>query len=109
MPPPPLPNEEGKETTIWHRAHHAETVAETETAANFWVGLIGIPPPESRRTDGQTDTPRIHLDRHDFTMTEETPNKISISSTLPSRTIQVVSKDGMRELYASVSPLPPLG
>ena len=37
-------------------------------------------------TDGQTDTPRIHLDRHDFTMTEETPNKISISGTLPSRT-----------------------
>ena len=103
MPPPlPLPNEEGKETTIWHRAHHVETVAETvaETAANFWVGLIGIPPPESRRTDGQTDTPRIHLDRHDFTMTEETPNKISISSTLPSRTIHGVSKDGMLELFA---------
>ena len=105
-PPPPLPNEEGKETTIWHRAHHAETVAET---ANFWVGLIGIPPPESRRTDGQTDTPRIHLDRHDFTMTEETPNKISISSTLPSRTIHGHggSEAGMRELFATVSPFLP--
>ena len=59
-------------------------------------------------TDGQTDTPRIHLDRHDFTMTEETPNKISISGTLPSRSIHVVSEDGMRELFATVSPLPPL-
>ena len=54
--------------------------------------------------DGQTDTPRIHLDRHDFTMTEKIPNKISISGTLRSRLTvsRTVGEDRPRDWLTEV-------